>query len=185
MQLLHHSVLKIEGARHACYMEKTREFHKGLIEFLSTLKWGMGPGKRRRERIKKIKRMRQIDEGATLVLVYGSPWLDGINSVTHDDILHKWNSIAFNRVLQMFLLNYSLCSFIQSKGTPVWEQRLARIFICILAFFYVVTSLHEKGLARCYCTVFFFLTGHLKLTVNINATNFILLHIWLVYIHKY
>lgn len=61
--------------------------------------------------------MRKIDEGVTLVLVYGSPWLDGINSVTHDDIWHKWNSIAFNRVSQMFLLNYSVCRFIQSKGT--------------------------------------------------------------------
>lgn len=38
IQLPHHSVLKMEGARHVCYMEKTREFHKGLIEFLSTLK---------------------------------------------------------------------------------------------------------------------------------------------------
>uniref|UniRef100_H3DB37 Protein ABHD14A n=2 Tax=Tetraodon nigroviridis TaxID=99883 RepID=H3DB37_TETNG len=38
IQLPHHFVLKMEGARHACYMEKTREFHKGLIEFLSTLK---------------------------------------------------------------------------------------------------------------------------------------------------
>lgn len=52
IQLPHHSVLKIEGARHACYMEKTREFHKGLIEFLNTLKWGMGPRKSRREKIK-------------------------------------------------------------------------------------------------------------------------------------
>ncbi|XP_028302880.1 protein ABHD14A [Gouania willdenowi] len=38
IQLPHHSVLKIEGARHACYMEKPREFHQGLIEFLSKLK---------------------------------------------------------------------------------------------------------------------------------------------------
>lgn len=38
IQLPHHSVLKMEGARHVCYMEKTREFHKGLIEFLGTLK---------------------------------------------------------------------------------------------------------------------------------------------------
>lgn len=38
MQLPHHSVLKLEGARHACYMDKPREFHQGLIDFLSKLK---------------------------------------------------------------------------------------------------------------------------------------------------
>lgn len=38
MQLPHHFVLKLEGARHACYMDKPREFHQGLIEFLSKLK---------------------------------------------------------------------------------------------------------------------------------------------------
>lgn len=38
IQLPNHSVLKLEGARHACYMEKTREFHQGVIEFLSKLK---------------------------------------------------------------------------------------------------------------------------------------------------
>uniref|UniRef100_A0A3Q0SSK4 Protein ABHD14A n=1 Tax=Amphilophus citrinellus TaxID=61819 RepID=A0A3Q0SSK4_AMPCI len=38
MQLPNHFVLKLEGARHACYMDKPREFHQGLIEFLSKLK---------------------------------------------------------------------------------------------------------------------------------------------------
>lgn len=38
IQLPNHSVLKLEGARHACYKEKPREFHQGLIEFLSKLK---------------------------------------------------------------------------------------------------------------------------------------------------
>lgn len=39
IQLPNHFVLKLEGARHACYIDKTREFHQGLIEFLSKLKW--------------------------------------------------------------------------------------------------------------------------------------------------
>lgn len=38
IQLPHHSVLKLEGARHACYMDKTREFHQGLMDFLGKLK---------------------------------------------------------------------------------------------------------------------------------------------------
>nr|XP_046239604.1 protein ABHD14A isoform X1 [Scatophagus argus] len=38
IQLPHHFVLKLEGARHACYMDKPREFHQGLIDFLSKLK---------------------------------------------------------------------------------------------------------------------------------------------------
>ncbi|XP_023270062.1 protein ABHD14A-like [Seriola lalandi dorsalis] len=38
LQLPHHFVLKLEGARHACYMDKPREFHQGLIDFLSKLK---------------------------------------------------------------------------------------------------------------------------------------------------
>lgn len=38
IQLPNHYVLKLEGARHACYMDKPREFHQGLIEFLSKLK---------------------------------------------------------------------------------------------------------------------------------------------------
>ncbi|XP_074532871.1 protein ABHD14A [Halichoeres trimaculatus] len=38
IQLPQHSVLKLEGARHACYMDKPREFHQGLINFLSQLK---------------------------------------------------------------------------------------------------------------------------------------------------
>ncbi|XP_004548568.1 protein ABHD14A [Maylandia zebra] len=38
IQLPNHFVLKLEGARHACYIDKTREFHQGLIEFLSKLK---------------------------------------------------------------------------------------------------------------------------------------------------
>ncbi|KAF3856291.1 hypothetical protein F7725_017014, partial [Dissostichus mawsoni] len=37
IQLPHHSVLKLEGARHACYMDKTREFHQGLMDFLGKL----------------------------------------------------------------------------------------------------------------------------------------------------
>lgn len=39
MQLPHSSVLKLEGARHACYMDKPKEFHQGLINFLSKLEW--------------------------------------------------------------------------------------------------------------------------------------------------
>ncbi|KAK2862072.1 hypothetical protein Q5P01_001605 [Channa striata] len=38
IQLPHHWALKLEGARHACYMDKPREFHQGLINFLSKLK---------------------------------------------------------------------------------------------------------------------------------------------------
>lgn len=38
IQLPNHYVLKLEGARHACYMDKPKEFHQGLIEFLSKLK---------------------------------------------------------------------------------------------------------------------------------------------------
>lgn len=38
IQLPHHFVLKLEGARHACYMDKPREFHQGLIDFLKRLK---------------------------------------------------------------------------------------------------------------------------------------------------
>uniref|UniRef100_A0AAV2M7L2 hyaluronoglucosaminidase n=1 Tax=Knipowitschia caucasica TaxID=637954 RepID=A0AAV2M7L2_KNICA len=34
LQLPHASVLKLEGARHACYMDKPKEFHHGLINFL-------------------------------------------------------------------------------------------------------------------------------------------------------
>ncbi|XP_054640411.1 protein ABHD14A [Dunckerocampus dactyliophorus] len=37
-QLPHHSVLKLEGARHACYMDKPGAFHQGLIDFLGKLK---------------------------------------------------------------------------------------------------------------------------------------------------
>lgn len=37
MQLPHHSVLKMEGARHACYMDKPWEFHQALLDFLSKL----------------------------------------------------------------------------------------------------------------------------------------------------
>lgn len=37
IQLPHHSVLRIEGARHACYMDKPREFHQALLDFLSKL----------------------------------------------------------------------------------------------------------------------------------------------------
>ncbi|MCJ8744177.1 hypothetical protein PDJAM_G00115430 [Pangasius djambal] len=35
--LPHHSVVKLSGARHACYMDKPREFHQALIHFLNTL----------------------------------------------------------------------------------------------------------------------------------------------------
>ncbi|XP_058486589.1 protein ABHD14A [Solea solea] len=38
MQLPHYTVLKLEEARHACYMDKPREFHQGLMDFLSKLK---------------------------------------------------------------------------------------------------------------------------------------------------
>ncbi|XP_061730318.1 protein ABHD14A [Nerophis ophidion] len=37
-QLPHYSVLKLDEARHACYMDKPRAFHQGLIDFLSKLK---------------------------------------------------------------------------------------------------------------------------------------------------
>nr|XP_057921464.1 protein ABHD14A [Doryrhamphus excisus] len=37
-QLPRHSVLKLEGARHACYMDKPGAFHQGLIDFLGKLK---------------------------------------------------------------------------------------------------------------------------------------------------
>ncbi|XP_061584496.1 protein ABHD14A [Cololabis saira] len=37
LQLPNHYVLKLEGARHACYMDKPREFHQGLMEFLRKL----------------------------------------------------------------------------------------------------------------------------------------------------
>ncbi|CAL8340645.1 unnamed protein product [Lota lota] len=37
MQLPRHTVVKIEGARHACYMDKPTEFHQALLDFLSKL----------------------------------------------------------------------------------------------------------------------------------------------------
>ncbi|XP_056130385.1 protein ABHD14A [Lampris incognitus] len=37
IQLPHHSVLKLEGARHPCYMDKPKEFHQGLLDFLGKL----------------------------------------------------------------------------------------------------------------------------------------------------
>lgn len=37
LQLPHSSVLKLEGARHACYMDKPKEFHHGLIDFLRNI----------------------------------------------------------------------------------------------------------------------------------------------------
>lgn len=37
IQLPHHSVLRLEGARHACYMDKPREFHKEVLDFLGKL----------------------------------------------------------------------------------------------------------------------------------------------------
>ncbi|XP_054882574.1 protein ABHD14A [Poeciliopsis prolifica] len=41
IQLPNHEVLKLEGARHACYMDKPHEFHQGLIKFLDKLKQDM------------------------------------------------------------------------------------------------------------------------------------------------
>ncbi|XP_068598498.1 protein ABHD14A [Brachionichthys hirsutus] len=38
IQLPNHTVLKIEGAGHPCYVDKPREFHQGLIDFLGKLK---------------------------------------------------------------------------------------------------------------------------------------------------
>ncbi|XP_034022358.1 protein ABHD14A [Thalassophryne amazonica] len=38
IQLPHHSVVKLEDARHACYMDKPKEFHHVLIDFLNKLK---------------------------------------------------------------------------------------------------------------------------------------------------
>uniref|UniRef100_A0A8C2H0Y5 Hyaluronidase n=1 Tax=Cyprinus carpio TaxID=7962 RepID=A0A8C2H0Y5_CYPCA len=37
IQLSHHTVVKLAGARHACYMDKPREFHRALLDFLSKL----------------------------------------------------------------------------------------------------------------------------------------------------
>jgi abhydrolase domain-containing protein 14 len=37
MQLPRHTVVKLEGARHACYMDKPTEFHQALLDFLSKL----------------------------------------------------------------------------------------------------------------------------------------------------
>ncbi|KAL0160646.1 hypothetical protein M9458_044371, partial [Cirrhinus mrigala] len=37
IQLPHHTVVKLAGARHACYMDKPREFHRALLDFLSKL----------------------------------------------------------------------------------------------------------------------------------------------------
>ncbi|MBN3288610.1 ABHEA protein, partial [Polyodon spathula] len=36
-QLPHHTVVRIDGAKHACYMDKPREFHQALLIFLSRL----------------------------------------------------------------------------------------------------------------------------------------------------
>ncbi|KAL6464247.1 hypothetical protein MHYP_G00265640 [Metynnis hypsauchen] len=36
-QLPHHTVVKLAGARHACYMDKPREFHQALLDFLNKL----------------------------------------------------------------------------------------------------------------------------------------------------
>ncbi|MBN3285128.1 ABHEA protein, partial [Polyodon spathula] len=36
-QLPHHTVVRIDGAKHACYMDKPREFHQALLTFLSGL----------------------------------------------------------------------------------------------------------------------------------------------------
>lgn len=45
IQLPNHFVLKLEGARHACYMDKPQEFHQGLVEFLSKLTYNTQQGK--------------------------------------------------------------------------------------------------------------------------------------------
>lgn len=37
IQLPNHTVVKLAGARHACYMDKPREFHRALLDFLSKL----------------------------------------------------------------------------------------------------------------------------------------------------
>lgn len=37
IQLPNHTVVKLPGARHACYMDKPREFHRALLDFLSKL----------------------------------------------------------------------------------------------------------------------------------------------------
>lgn len=36
-----HSVLKLEGAHHTCYLDKPREFHQHLIDFLGSLEWSL------------------------------------------------------------------------------------------------------------------------------------------------
>ncbi|MBN3316807.1 ABHEA protein, partial [Atractosteus spatula] len=36
-QLPHHSVVQLAGARHACYLDRPREFHQALLDFLSKL----------------------------------------------------------------------------------------------------------------------------------------------------
>ncbi|XP_066553630.1 protein ABHD14A [Amia ocellicauda] len=36
-QLPRHSVVKMAGARHACYLDRPREFHRALLDFLSKL----------------------------------------------------------------------------------------------------------------------------------------------------
>lgn len=37
LQLPNHTVAKLQGARHACYMDKPREFHLALLDFLNKL----------------------------------------------------------------------------------------------------------------------------------------------------
>ncbi|XP_028820727.1 protein ABHD14A [Denticeps clupeoides] len=37
IQLPHHTVAKLAGARHACYLDKPREFHQALLSFLNKL----------------------------------------------------------------------------------------------------------------------------------------------------
>lgn len=42
LQLPNHTVAKLQGARHACYMDKPREFHLALLDFLNKLDWDCG-----------------------------------------------------------------------------------------------------------------------------------------------
>ncbi|KAJ8387970.1 hypothetical protein AAFF_G00147610, partial [Aldrovandia affinis] len=36
-QLPHHAAVRLAGARHACYLDKPREFHQAMLDFLSKL----------------------------------------------------------------------------------------------------------------------------------------------------
>lgn len=150
----------MEGARHACYMEKTREFHKGLIEFLSTLKWGMGLRNRRRAKTKENEDNEKKWLGSYLGCWCKARRYQGSNypKYTFDINEIAWNVVvAFDRLLQMFLLNYLWFYSDSGRSYPVYEQTSVRILICILAFFYMLKSLHEKKscMFLWYCVFFF------------------------------